>query len=1819
MSSRRKRSSREKQSHRTSETIEATLNRLTKSYEVAIECLGACHRASADIKLGEEETKLPPLVNAIRTARNTFERAILSDPLVGLHAPCLAQLWQDSSTGFGEHTTVKSGWIPSLSRVEPPILTSGRLRETVKKLSYLSLLNYADLLLAGCFGSEHNISATRLDRRVVDPIYSLKSPFSCWGNVEESGEENPSAETEADTVRLALVSYMDAAELDGSDPTVWFRMAVAARNLDNLQGGRPRYRRLERHALESAQACWLSRHHPPNRAILNAWIEWQKENDSDWKGEGAFDELVKEGEKDIVTLSLGRYSWVVLGRTLLRACREGSEFRNITGGSVQYSRNPSSVGINPRLELCISPLLTLPAKAIERTVSFLSPLDTKNLECSCRAISVAVLSARTKADHSAESVPRSRQNDAIPNVSHPEEGAQDTGPGSEPGQPKEASIDKASRAEEANTSSSTEVEKLNPGKEKKNASSSKEVKNNMQASRVSKRLKSQLLDSGRRSEREHKRSSLKYCLVGATLGISPECNEWKEHEEQKIEAHEEKTAKFRKHRTSAPQNLPLSDDNREDVERVGPASLRGFIAASAPATPAATAASFVSHVSIHVNSIYAVESHGTVLLSSCLMDVLELLDHWKGTNGSKSQFHLSSLQHFAINLLRCELWMKRCELDANVDASYEGYIAKIGRAIPILMDFIEEKKDSHISEETWISMKVRCHWLVATYLLWRARSLQGAPGVREAESGCLSKVDEILEILEESSQNEVLTAHLEGPGRVGAYWKKLSPVTLQAFRNSIKASSVVLVAQEQFVDAVSTMSLGPDSDAYSSSLNTLSKIGEELLKRYKDSDENTFELIDDFLSFHGNELASFQLSDDRKAIVDWFGQIVPLKYEEEQIVNLKKPCILTIIAACLSSGELDKKQQLGGILLNILLAVRTQREQMDIPTCVQKQEASSEKNDDDSIASDDSESTLGENDRDVCTKSMMYSRLAALVCLSLVKLGAAPLVEEKGNDEGLKLVTCLIKSAYAFTTDSARVTSIHMGKISEDVFAYDAASELSAEVESVLKTDTNATDLYHEFCYERLCIMERISSWHERVLNELTKVPSPHSPQRKAWLLAGSVQCLRRIFLHMGIMLSEQLCVRSGRAFKESKVVSRLGEGWVFSTCRRLLSLWEISRLRSEKEQKSTLPVALGKQLRVPLAAAIVGFCGSTARTRSISVNPDMDETKHVSLMEVVDTDASAVDYLSDDHEMEELIRVIELAVQCIHLVTRTIRDEDLGLAFGSKSDLPVPMITARVLNSFADALLMSANGNDSDNEEENPLWTDYKYGFRTLGAHLDKVLHRAYKILFGFNLATLVDNVGPGVNSGERQSSSRPENTKAAIHLYRCVMRACSQGKKTPPKAALMTIISALPETSETDKSSAVKSFLFSTEASAILTNERIRSLVKRSGDWEAPFRGIEPYLNEKETEPDLEFEEDQIKKVRKGLSDLVSQGALPAVDNNSDKDARAQCSQIETEVASRFEAMLYNLSRGSSSDCETWHRLSQLCLFKADMIADRLGLTKGFGGVVKSFMCHRAFQSREKGVPLSSLIQSQEKELELKLMGWTQSLGSSLGRYAMYSWSSFDSLKELQDKIRNDLKSTAETEENSCQISAWNEIARLYHEEKYGLWQQAWGGLFVLALRLMAFKCLGSALYIVHKNCNSDMEQSISDVTTETNEALGTALYTAISGTQMYGYPMQELSRFEIRDMAETALLCYAAAIEAGTSTNGEVASGGDEWHWDLILMMGKASLERHQRQCMNQLEVSHFLSCFSVTRRLLGHILKRTYLRLIHERMSAVCHRR
>ena len=100
-------------------------------------------------------------------------------------------------------------------------------------------------------------------------------------------------------------------------------------------------------------------------------------------------------------------------------------------------------------------------------------------------------------------------------------------------------------------------------------------------------------------------------------------------------------------------------------------------------------------------------------------------------------------------------------------------------------------------------------------------------------------------------------------------------------------------------------------------------------------------------------------------------------------------------------------------------------------------------------------------------------------------------------------------------------------------------------------------------------------------------------------------------------------------------------------------------------------------------------------------------------------------------------------------------------------------------------------------------IWGEYLFSFRSTGAQLDILLHKAYRVLHGINLfpygvqSFTKEIAVPSTTTSvtfESDIHVKPSSAEAASQLNGCVMRAYGNGCGTIPNDVLEYISASLP-----------------------------------------------------------------------------------------------------------------------------------------------------------------------------------------------------------------------------------------------------------------------------------------------------------------------------------------------------------------------------------------------------------------------------------------
>lgn len=1700
------------------ETVEAALYRLNQAYQASIACIIQVQKLNASPNNTNNNNK-DSVPTVARAARRTLQEALLQDPWIAHFAP--------KSTPTKQQQQQAPANLP----------TSKGHVSTLQKLTYLSLVNLADLLIMGI--PPNSCRNTILDRGLVSSlqcVVATNSKNSLWTRPVDNDhsttevemvvtvkEQQPEEEAEPvpDTIRTAMLGYLDAVGLDASDPILWLKLASTAHRLTG-------YWRLEKYSLERAVSC-LTPHEPPNRTALKALREFGdlqlppvQPNFSN-----------KPIPPDSIVLDLARYSWSNLGRQLLRTCRDTVRPAVVT--------------------LSLSPMLTLPPSVLATVCAFLHDQELWKLEIACRALSTLVLSAR------ALNQTRQRGQPALTNEMEPA--------AIPPPPPRPAT-------REISESSDSRVK------------------------RSSRRVQSQIESSEKRNERSNRRNSVEYCLLGATLGCTPDDPVYLKTVREGLNKKRVSDSPRQRSDTAI-----LAFGEEASDARLKDSSLRSFVmhlSTISSLTPTASLFRFVSHASIHIGDVYTSDLSGSVVVSSCLLDCkyflvdetdqsLTLLLPFLGLKllGRETlsetllpcwsltprlvprEARLKPCEIFALDLLHAELRLKQCESAETLDCGFDGDINFVSTVVPKLLGISDKLANELEADDVLDALRIRCSWLSANFFLWRRGLTTNLAESREAEAEGLKLIEDTRRCLNTSTVSLLLTPHLISPQRKGQHWRYISDKTLQTCADEIQAASIVLQAQEQFFRATDKFAgLEEATNLGEEDFRVLFAIGQSLLERYCGPvdavDAKYAELIDDILE-------SFNPSEPDETIQHWLDGCFP----DERVRTagpLKRlslaPSILMILVTCLSV-EPDQSISIALLFARLGLSVIALSES----TARRHEGGKPGFRDNSSDPGDDLEYGIPENSMNAGeARLQQYAGLLEWLLITI----RAIIETDMEHDTVVAFVTNTAEFSSLLCRSLEYVggygqTELDESLATSDLDLYRATQSLFKTVEASLSGQTEASQEIVSMYWwgsAEVLLSQRIV---------LSKMPKPkgtigradwYRKQRSRADLIAAVCC------DVGLLLSRHLVSVSSTAVKPPSMFHDSEHVSMPLLCSTLLWYWKISSNASgaDESDKNATSGAVSfdkfgrERLRVPVAAAMIAVCGSACSTTRALDGP-------VPLLnDFYDSDASSSKCTkSSDENDGNVLKVLSWAIHCACNVFGRVGEGD-AVNYGylpeyiqNPAGPPLPLVVVRVLNMFASCLLVNFSENP---EAENgaPIWSEYPFGTRTVGTLLDSMLYKAYKCLHGFTLTNAIesnDTAGTQLKAFSEKSYP-PESTTAVADLYRCIMRAYGHGRRTPPKVALDFVSAALPTVKEDEQGTAIRSFLFSSHVGE-RDFGRIIGLVTKRGEWDSNIQelfGIDSVaLNESFTDED----HDEVTAVRRGLSNLIAQGSLPRYQESGDsKEIRSSCSKTEKELSKKFFAIVENMCFGRLLDSEGWFKASQCLTMRADLIADRLGLSRGFTRS-RNFGAPRGRSPPLSTISLADLELKQEKEARLSEESIVHTLGDDLSVYLRHCWSSFESLRACAEEVGLQYREDKESDdslEDRYHTAVWWQLRSLFTKKDFSSWQAGWGGLFVSSLRIMAHRCLTLALYSSYKGAP---EEDNLLVRAEIMESLGVSLYTELMGSQSYGFPMREMTAYRKRKYAEAALTCFERSIETSKQLGNE---GGAEGRvvWDISFVAGK-----------------------------------------------------
>jgi hypothetical protein len=1112
--------------------------------------------------------------------------------------------------------------------------------------------------------------------------------------------------------------------------------------------------------------------------------------------------------------------------------------------------------------------------------------------------------------------------------------------------------------------------------------------------------------------------------------------------------------------------------------------------------------------------------------------------------------HMSLL---AVDLLHLELRLRRCERSPTLDLSLDGDSNICSAMIPGLLANLDAVNESKANQErpVWRYLKSRCYWLVFCFFLWRRRQTHSLSESKEAEERALFFLDLTMRTV--GTLSAVKTPHLQGVERCEAYWHALTEASLSALRGELQASSVVRLAQERFQAAQRTLwdAEDPEMALSAKEIDMFYTIGADLLERYSgelaDSRARLFELIDDVLSMQDIdevlvEATAAGLGAERIVQGPLFEQMLPLSpLSRVELRDLSAPSILTILCACVALGGDNHVQKVSHLLSEL---VRCIWDIFDVDNSSSKPVEGSAPN------------VYKFHPKQ---KTLKLHQCSQLMILLVRRIRSTPLPDTSECWSSLVTPSASLASALHDSVDSNEHESILHG---ED-------ATLLMEVGSLVGV-LQDNGVLASFCGIVVAIILR----HCAILKSLLE-EQKQGKQNRGLRMIQRVDLLCVACCELGSLLS--LPAASHADGKDSSsLLDSVPDDQLRELYDDLLFMWSLACGASSGEMKKSNKDLLAAancvhkfvrgRLKIPVAVSIASLCGTASKLSRT------DKENNVCLSEFYDSDSSAVERFAvadnDDGQNKEsgdenFFRAISQSALAVRHLLEHISDDE-AVAYNSfacylTSNGPLlPLVIARGMNALSALLLteVSAGGSPSS------LWSDFPYGARSVGNAIDLILHRAYKCLHSVVFGSGGDSKEPvsGTTLLKNYKRYDPENAAAAADLYRCLMRAYPNGRRTPPRAALEIVVAALPPTPPDPHADSIRRFLVSPEDAFQLAG--LRLLIQKGPGWENAF---DPVLSdEQESEVSVVMDESTI--VRRGIARVLAEGPVPIYqDAGGDADDRATTSNTELELSRKFQAIVDDICYGAEDQYKGWYKAAQCIWAKSELIADRLGLCQGFARN-KNFSIPARVTRYPKRRALHHVLKDQEDENHLKLRetGWVAAIGP-LSPFIDHSWSSLESLEQFAIRMSREIlrSPTTDLPSHSLQARIWKDIEEKRSNDIVG-WQQACGGLFVSSLRKVALRCMCLGLRVLYMRDKASVESNARE--SEMMELMGVSLYAELMASQRYGFPMQELTNWSKRELAEAARDCFVKSLEAGSRDDSD--NNSQESVWDLDFMIGKVS---------------------------------------------------
>lgn len=642
--------------------------------------------------------------------------------------------------------------------------------------------------------------------------------------------------------------------------------------------------------------------------------------------------------------------------------------------------------------------------------------------------------------------------------------------------------------------------------------------------------------------------------------------------------------------------------------------------------------------------------------------------------------------------------------------------------------------------------------------------------------------------------------------------------------------------------------------------------------------------------------------------------------------------------------------------------------------------------------------------------------------------------------------------------------------------------------------------------------------------------------------------------------------------------------------------------------------ISLAQRLETPMASALLSFCGSSVNS-GLFYLADSDE--------VGDTEDNEVDCMSnfsssgDDDDSDRRpaaapsrkrsFKALAHMVKVFSVVFSKLKDRNACSIFapvsGSHGPL-LPLAVSKTLNNVADFFL------DYQITGPSMIWSiAYPKGYRKAGLEIDALLAKACSCLHGFSLLLLSTTkecnlIGGSQDTARTTAIFQPESAKAALSLFRLIKRIYpSNGRRNPPRLALEIVSKSLPDVKGKARDKSVRDFIFSSpiqqnEPDALPHFEQSENIGLNPSLFNFPL-----WILEEASDSSAAVEQDGIveeqdfvgipseilRSMRVELTRDLARGPMPRMGSNNsifknsssiNEDAHEGCHGDERDVLARYELEVWQKVNSiidylclSPGEYKAWFDVAHCLSYKAYYIRDRV-VTHEDERIERDF-----FPWRKRNSQLCNL-QDLEKQHTFQddevRRRWLPCIGRDLSVYLRHPWSTVSTLHDCAEEISNIVfNENEDIQEETVFVPENRQLAEIealtfIDSLEPGEWQNAWGGLYIGALQIMADRCLKVTYYLTKQNenelrtsCNEDHVRAI-QLVAEACESMGTALYSELQGSWQYGYPIHRMTQKSKCNLAGEAAAKYEEARDLVLRST----SGNEDFNatWGLKLMIGK-----------------------------------------------------